>query len=107
MGKNEGLQMILETINKNLMRIKTIEDITNLTHFSASYIHQLFKKYLNVTPHKYITIKKMEIAKELLAGGASISEACNRSGFGNYANFITSFKKHFGVTPKNHSKANA
>ena len=105
MGKNECLWTILESINQHIMQIKTIEDISGLTHFSASYIHQLFRKHLNITPHKYLTVKKMERARELLDGGASISEACFRSGFDNYANFITSFKKHFGVTPKNHSRA--
>ncbi len=104
MGKNECLQEIMEIINQNLIHIKTIRDITDLTHFSESYIHQLFKKHLNLTPHKYLTMKKMERAKKFLENGASISEACFRSGFDNYANFITSFKKHFGVTPKNHRK---
>lgn len=105
MGKNECLWTILETVNQHVVQIKTIEDISRLTHFSASYIHQLFRKHLNITPHKYLTVKKMERARELLDGGASILEACFRSGFDNYANFITSFKKHFGVTPKNHSRA--
>ena len=104
MGKNECLQEIMEVIHQNLTHIKTLQDMTELTHFSASYIHQLFKKHLNLTPHKYLTMKKMALAKELLTNGASISEACFRSGFDDYANFITSFKKHFGVTPKKHKK---
>jgi len=105
MGKNECLQKILATVNENLISIKTVEDITRLTHFSASYIHQLFKKHLNITPHKYLTVKKMENARALLVAGCSISEACFGSGFDNYANFITGFKKHFGVTPKNHRQS--
>ena len=104
MGKNECLQEIMEVIHQNLTHIKTLQDMTELTHFSASYIHQLFKKHLNLTPHKYLTMKKMALAKELLTNGASISEACFRSGFDDYANFITSFKKYFGLTPKNHRK---
>ena len=106
MGKNESLQAILEAVNTNLTGLKTVEDITALTHFSESYIHKLFKKYLNITPHKYLTERKMESARAHLALGASISEACYLAGFDSYANFITSFKKHFGVTPKNYLKAN-
>lgn len=105
MGKNEGLQTVLEAINQNLCKIRTVEDISLCTHFSASYIHKLFKKNLNITPHRYILMKKLSTAKELLANGASVSEACFGSGFSDYANFITSFRKHFGVTPKNHQKA--
>lgn len=107
MGKNKCLQDILEIINKNLVHIRTLDDMTALTHFSASYIHQLFKKHLNITPHQYVIMKKMANAKELLSKGATISEACFGSGFDDYANFITSFRKHFGVTPKNYQKANS
>ena len=105
MGKNECLRDILELINENLTQIKTVEDIAKITHYSASYIHRLFKNHLNITPHKYITMKKLSIAKELLSEGVSISNACSFSGFEDYANFITSFKKHFGVTPKKHQKS--
>ncbi|MBO5479741.1 MAG: helix-turn-helix transcriptional regulator [Clostridia bacterium] len=106
MGKNECLQSIIETIHNHLPQIKTVETIAQLTHFSPSYIHQLFKKYLNITPHKYILTKKLSYAKELLSQGATISQACFCSGFDDYANFITKFRKYFGVTPKNHQKAN-
>ena len=105
MGKNEGLQGILEDLNKNLTNIKTVEDITRLTHFSASYIHKLFKKHLNITPHQYILMKKLSNAKELLSKGATVSDACFNSGFDDYANFITVFRKHFGITPKKHQRS--
>lgn len=104
MGKSECLQGVLESINKNCLNIKTIEDISKITHFSTSYIHQLFKKHLNITPHKYITMRKMANAKEMLSRGATLSEACFGSGFDDCANFITMFKKHFGVTPKKFQK---
>ena len=106
MGKNECLQNILEIVNKELLHIKSVSDISKITHFSESYIHQLFKKHLNITPHQYLTLKKLSIAKDLLSKGASISEACLNSGFDDYANFITLFRKHYGVTPKNYKKAN-
>ncbi|MBQ3028199.1 MAG: AraC family transcriptional regulator, partial [Lachnospiraceae bacterium] len=38
-------------------------------------------------------------AKALLQEGASVTEACYRSGFNDYANFIRSFKKVTGVSP--------
>ena len=106
MGKNESLQSILELVNDNLPEVRTVNDIAALTHFSPSYVHQLFKRYLNITPHGYLTVKRMEMARDLLAGGISVSEACFAAGFSSYPNFITAFKKYFGVTPKNYAKAN-
>ncbi len=103
-GKNECLQGILEITNKNLTHIKTVENISSLTHFSCSYIHRLFKNNLNITPHQYILMKKLAIAKNLLEKGATIYDACFNSGFSDYSNFITIFHKHFGITPKHVQK---
>lgn len=99
-GKNKSLQEILEIINKNLTRIKTVEDVSLLTHFSCPYIYRLFKNNLNITPHQYVNMKKLSIAKELLEKGYTINSACYDSGFTDYSNFITIFKKHFGITPR-------
>lgn len=99
-GKNENLQVILEATNQNLTHIKTVENISALTHFSSSYIHRLFKSNLNITPHQYIIMKKLSLAKELLEKGYTITDACFDSGFSDYSNFITAFRKHFGITPR-------
>ena len=98
-GKNHALQEILEITNQNLPRIKTVEDISSLVHFSSSYIQRLFKSNLNITPHQYINMKKLSIAKDLLEKGYTINNACYDSGFSDYSNFITIFRKHFGTTP--------
>lgn len=99
-GKNENLQVILEATNQNLTHIKSVENISALTHFSPSYIHRLFKSNLNITPHQYIIMKKLSLAKELLEKGHTIYDACFDSGFSDYSNFITIFRKHFGITPR-------
>lgn len=98
-GKNECIQEVLETINRDITHIKTVENISEITHFSPSYIHRLFRTNLNITPHQYIIMKKLSIAKELLEKGYSIIDACYDSGFSDYSNFITIFRKHFGITP--------
>ena len=99
-GKNECFQGILETIDQNLPLMKTVENISKLTHFSSSYIHRLFKTNLNITPHQYIVMKKLSLAKQLLEKGYSITDACFDAGFSDYSNFITIFRKHFGITPR-------
>ena len=62
-------------------------------------------QHLNITPHQYVLMKKMSLAKEFLAKGETVSEACFNAGFDNYAYFITCFKKIFGVTPGKHKKS--
>lgn len=104
-GKNECLQAILDSINQNLINIKTVDNISALTSFSPSYIHRLFRTNLNITPHQYIIMKKLSVSKQLLEKGYTIIDACFDSGFSDYSNFITIFRKHFGITPRHFQKA--
>ncbi len=70
-------------------------------HFSIDhyYLSHLFKKETGLTIHHYILLKKIAIAKEVLAQGASVSHACTQAGFNDYTNFIRTFKKLTGCTP--------
>ena len=54
-------------------------------------------------PVKYVTMLKLDKAKELLiTGHYTISEIVEICGFENIYYFSTVFKKHFGVSPKNY-----
>lgn len=97
--QNKSLQEIIRAINDNYPNIQTGRDICALSNFSSSHIANLFKKHLNTTPHQFVLIKKLNRACELLASGASVSDACFDSGFNNYNNFITLFRKTYGMTP--------
>ncbi len=97
--QNKNLQEIIRIINDNYVTIHSAKDLYNLTHFSISYIHKLFKTHLNITPHRFILLKKLNHARALLLSGASVTEACLDVGFSDYSNFITLFKKNYGTTP--------
>lgn len=98
--ESEALRKLLNTINSDFKSICTVEDLCNHTHYSASYINRLFKLHLGVAPYQFITAKKLNEAKKLLISGVGVTAACEYAGFNNYNNFITLFKKHFGITPK-------
>lgn len=66
---------------------------------SGSYLSAQFKRHTGLTMRAYLLDRKISRAKTLLLHGASVTEACYGSGFGDYANFIRSFKKATGVSP--------
>ena len=98
--KNEALRRLTDAVNINFKSISTVEELARMTHYSTCYINRIFKIYLNVTPYKFILAKKLNEAKNAMRSGMDISTACEYAGFNDYANFITLFKKHFGITPK-------
>lgn len=68
-------------------------------HVSESYLSAQFKHHTGLTLRAYLLDRKINFAKQLLQKGVSVTEACYRSGFNDYANFIRSFKKATGVSP--------
>lgn len=70
---------------------------------SYDYFKEIFIKEYGMPPVKYVTMLKLDKAKELLiTGHYTISEIAEICGFENIYYFSTVFKKHFGVSPKNY-----
>lgn len=79
----------------------TLEQYAFLTGYSLSTFRRIFKKEFEMTPARWIQKKKLDDAKFLLRSTpANVTEICYDTGFENLSHFIQSFKKEFGVTPK-------
>ena len=71
---------------------------------SPNYMSAQFKRHTGFTIRDYFLNLKVSKACELLRNGADVKEACYRSGFRDYANFIRSFKKLTGSTPGKYAR---
>lgn len=75
--------------------------------FSDDYLRKLFKKETGVTPHKFLSDKRLEIAASLLssthAGGQNITEVSHLCGFREPLYFSRMFKKKYGVSPSSYA----
>ena len=104
-GNTQRLNKIIEIINRESASINCVADLCRLTHYSNSYLSRMFRQALGTTPYKFIIGKKLDNAKKLLAGGNTVNVACEYAGFDSYNNFITLFRKTFGITPKQYQIA--
>lgn len=100
---NHQVDDILAYINQNIAHPITIEQLAEHFYLSESYICRIFKTATSTTINKYITARRISIAKALLNEGLSVSEAYERSGFSDYSNFFKSFTKAVGVSPKKYA----
>lgn len=90
---------VMNYINHNITQTITMEKLAVNFHFHGRYISKLFKEYTGLTIRTYILDKRIGLAKKLLGAGCNVTEACYRSGFNDYANFLRSFKKYAGISP--------
>ncbi len=78
-----------------------LEEIAQHVYVSPYHFHRLFTKVYRITPHQYITKKRVEKAKQLLkTGTVTLSGICAGIGFESYGSFSLLFKKHSGLPPK-------
>lgn len=90
----------IQYINDNIDKPLTLAELENELSYNRDYISKQFKQYTGMSIKKYILEKKIALAESLLATGQSVTDVCYNTGFNDYANFIRTFKKYTGHTPK-------
>ena len=67
---------------------------------SRYHFHRLFRRIYRRTPHQYLTFKRIDRAKTMLAlEDCTIGDVCLGVGFESIGSFSMLFKKEIGVTP--------
>ena len=90
---------IFEYIHQNLRESITLDTLSEISHFSNSYVIRLFKKSTGQTPTEYVNRCRISLAKKLLES-RTVTETALDCGFNNISYFIRTFKRYTGVTPK-------
>lgn len=68
---------------------------------SPFHFLRVFTKVLGVTPHQYLVRARLRRAARLLAeGDGSVTDVAYEAGFADLSNFMRSFRRAAGVTPR-------
>ncbi len=95
------LRRVTDFINDNLDQDLTLSEIAQIADLSHFHFARAFRKSLGITPQQYITNRRIEKAKELLAkSNLPIVEIGFQTGFKNQSHFTTLFRKFTSLTPK-------
>jgi AraC-like DNA-binding protein len=78
-----------------------LEVISRNACLSRFHFHRLFTRVYKITPHQYLTQKRIDKAKDLLQqADVSVTEVCNNVGFESLGSFSVLFKKEIGFAPQ-------
>lgn len=97
--QNKTLQLAIDFINENFTQQITLNDVSKHCFVSVNQLCMIFKKKLSTTVNKYIMSKRISLAKKYLSQGKNVTETAFACGFGDYANFIRTFKNNVGTPP--------
>jgi len=94
---------VISYINQNLSDDLNIDILSRHFALSSSYLSMIFKKETGTTIQKYVTAQRITLAKSLLSEGHSVTETYLACGFNDYSNFLRTFTKMVGISPKKFS----
>ena len=78
----------------------TIEQLAREVGISPFHFIRQFEAVFGVTPHQFRIASRLELAKQLLAGGEySVTDVCMEVGFSSLGSFSTLFAERVGEAP--------
>lgn len=86
-------------IKENLSRSLTGKELCEKFKISRNMLYKISDIYFGMPIAKYINLKRIEKAKELIKDGVSVTKVAEITGFCDYGYFGKVFKKVTGVTP--------
>lgn len=98
--EDQVINTIKSYVQRNYRNV-TLEDIAKLVHMNPNYLSYYFKQKTGKNFSDFLTEVKMENAARLLKNvELKIHQVGRMVGYSNSKNFARSFKRYFGVTPK-------
>ena len=81
------------------MQDLTLDQLAGTAGLSRFYFLRAFRREVGVTPHAYLTGRRIAAAKAMLDGDQPLSEVALACGFYDQSHFTRAFKGATGVTP--------
>ena len=96
----EALWRVRDLIDAQYAQPLDLDELARNANFSRFHFLRAFRRAFHATPHEYLTRKRIERAKELLAESElTVTEICFEVGFESLGSFSTLFHKLVGWSP--------
>jgi AraC family transcriptional regulator len=97
------LHKVLAFIEDHIGETIGVRQLAGAVHMSPFHFARMFKQTVGHPPHGYITLLRMEHAKNLLSNsGLALVEIAASVGYQTQAHFTGVFHKHVGTTPRSY-----
>ena len=86
-------------LDANHHRIVASEELEKTTGLDRYTLARHFRVRLGTSPYRYLTMRRLEYARSLLAVGETLVEAAASSGFADQSHMTRQFKRAYGISP--------
>lgn len=91
---------VLRYISEHCSEELSLETIAERFYVSKYHLSHQFSKETGVSVYRYIMLKRLLVAKQMLLAGAAAGDVCYSCGFRDYAGFYRAFKSEYGISPR-------
>lgn len=99
-GYGKSIAATISFIEQHLHTELSLDTICHHAALSKSVLQRKFRQELGLTVTDYIRTRRLAVVKaKLMHEGISIGEAAYLAGYNHVSNFVTAFKRQFGMTP--------
>ena len=79
--------------------------VARAASLSPFYLTRIFKARYGVPPYRFLINLRIDRATELLRDSSlTVTQICHRSGFNSLSHFITTFRRHTGLSPSQYRR---
>lgn len=90
----------LSYVDEHLTEKLTLAETAQSLFTSERTITREFQKNMGISFYRYVTIRRLELSRNLLEGSMPLEDISEAVGFSDYPTFYRAFKKHFGCSPR-------
>lgn len=98
-ASSNRLETVRRILEETPERDHSLEALAAEAAMSSSTLVRHFKAAYGCSPINYLRRMRLALARELLLGGHSVQQAAHLSGYRYASNFITAFRRTYGVSP--------
>jgi AraC family transcriptional regulator len=98
------LRRVLGYVEEHLAEDITVADLANVACLSIFHFTRAFAGAMGVPPHRYVSQRRLESAKAMIATGSSLSEIAFKCQFSSQSSFTRAFRRATGMTPNEYRR---
>ena len=94
------VRQVLSYISEHLSQSISLEDLADRFFVSKYYLSHTFSKEVGVSLYRYIMLRRLLLARQLLGQGMPAGKVSESCGFSDYTSFYRAFKSEYGISPR-------
>ena len=107
-GQNASYKESVNDIVANRIKERLQSDLAakiQMSDFESEHgmdrfsITRQFRRYFGTSPHRFLVMRRLELAKQAMLEGSSLADAAFTAGFADQSHMTRHFRRAFGIAP--------